>query len=131
MIGTWPRRRDRCERGLADLKRIAAQVVAIQLDEVEGIEKYAPVSALVPDEIERGNAVVIAGDSFAVDNAEVLPPPGDVLDNAFPVRRECGFIQLVGFGDVHSYAHPVAVPFLKSTRASQRTSVFLRKESFG
>src|SRR5262249_12844780 len=27
------------------------------------------VSALVPDEIERGHAVVIAGDSFAVDDA--------------------------------------------------------------
>jgi hypothetical protein len=31
---------DRCERGLADLKRIAPQVVAVQLDEVEGIEEY-------------------------------------------------------------------------------------------
>jgi hypothetical protein len=28
---------DRCERGLADLKRITSQVVAIQLDQVEGI----------------------------------------------------------------------------------------------
>jgi len=28
---------DRCERGLADLKRITPQVVAIQLDEVEGV----------------------------------------------------------------------------------------------
>ena len=26
---------DRCERGLADLQRITAQVVAVQLDEVE------------------------------------------------------------------------------------------------
>src|SRR5262245_3372533 len=60
---------DRCERGLADLKRIAPQVVAVQLDQVEGVEEYALVSALVTDEIERGNAVVIAGDSFAVDDA--------------------------------------------------------------
>ena len=29
----------------------------------------AVVSALVTDEIERGNAVVIAGDSLAIDNA--------------------------------------------------------------
>ena len=28
---------DRCERGLADLKRITPQVVAVQLDQVEGI----------------------------------------------------------------------------------------------
>jgi hypothetical protein len=60
---------DRRERGLADLKRIAPEVVAVQFDEVEGVEEYAPVSALVTDEIERGNAVVIAGNSFAVDDA--------------------------------------------------------------
>jgi hypothetical protein len=30
---------DRCERGLADLKRIAPQVVAVQFDEVEGVEE--------------------------------------------------------------------------------------------
>jgi len=60
---------NRRERGLADLKRIAPQVVAVQLDEVEGVEEYALVSALVPDEIERGDAVVIASDSFAVDDA--------------------------------------------------------------
>ena len=59
---------DRRERGLADLKRITPQVVAVQFDEVEGVEEYLVVSAVVPDEIERGNAVVIASDSFAVDD---------------------------------------------------------------
>jgi len=33
---------------------------------------------------------------------------------------ECGFIHLVGFGDVHSYAHPVAVPFLGWWRRRQK-----------
>src|SRR5262249_57339615 len=60
---------DRRERGLADLKRVAPQVITVQLDEVEGVEEYALVSALMTDEIERGDAVVIAGDSFAVDDA--------------------------------------------------------------
>jgi len=60
---------DRCERGLTDLKRIAPQVVAVQLDEVEGVEEDAPVSALVPDEIERGDTVVIASDRLAIDDA--------------------------------------------------------------
>src|SRR6516164_972744 len=60
---------DRGERGLADLKRIAPQVVAVQLDEVEGVEEDALVSAVVTDEIERGNAVVIASDRFAIDDA--------------------------------------------------------------
>jgi hypothetical protein len=53
----------------ADLKRITPQVVVVQLDKVEGVEEYALVSALVPDEIERGNAVLIAGDRLAVDDA--------------------------------------------------------------
>ena len=60
---------DRCERALADLKRIAPQVVAIQFDQVEGVEEYALVSAVVTNEIERGDVVVIAGDSFAIDDA--------------------------------------------------------------
>ena len=60
---------DRCERGLADFKRIVPQVVAVQFDQVEGVEEYALVSAVVTDEIERGDAVVIAGDSFPVDDA--------------------------------------------------------------
>jgi hypothetical protein len=58
---------DRCERGFADFKWIAPEIVAVQFDQVEGVEEYAPVSAVVTDEIERGNAVVIAGDSFALD----------------------------------------------------------------
>src|SRR5262249_50054541 len=72
---------DRCESGLADLKRIAPQIVAVQLDEVEGVEKDALVSALVPDEIERGDAVVIAGDSLAIDDAGAGAPPGEGLDD--------------------------------------------------
>src|SRR5215813_12234432 len=61
---------DRRERGLADLKRVAPQVVAIQLDEVEGVEEDAFVSAVVPDEIERSHTVVIAGNSFPIDDEE-------------------------------------------------------------
>jgi hypothetical protein len=34
---------DRCERGLADLKRVAPQIVAVQFDQVEGVEGYAVV----------------------------------------------------------------------------------------
>jgi hypothetical protein len=60
---------DRCERGLADLKRVTPQIVAVQLDQVEGVQEHAVISAVVPDEIERGNAVVIARDSFAIDDA--------------------------------------------------------------
>src|SRR5262249_32386118 len=72
---------DRCERGLADLKRIAPEVVAVQLNEVEGVEEYALVSAVVTDEIERRNAVVIAGNSFAVDDAGARAQAGQRLDD--------------------------------------------------
>jgi len=72
---------DRGERGLADLKRIAPQVVAVQLDEVEGVEEDALVSAVVTDEIERGNAVVIASDRFAIDDARARAQAGQRLDN--------------------------------------------------
>ena len=48
-----------------------AQVVTVQFDEVERAEEYALVSAVVTDQIERGNAIVIAGDSFAIDDASV------------------------------------------------------------
>jgi len=40
------------ERGFAHLQRITPHVVAVQLDEVEGVEEYALVSAVVTDEIK-------------------------------------------------------------------------------
>src|SRR5262249_24568875 len=51
------------------------------LDQVEGVKEYAFVSALVTDEIERGNAVVITGNSLAVDNAGARPQTGQRLND--------------------------------------------------
>jgi hypothetical protein len=48
---------DHFERGLAALKGITPQVVAVQLDQVKGVEEYDMVGAVVPDEIERGEPV--------------------------------------------------------------------------
>jgi hypothetical protein len=48
--------------------RSLPQVTAVQLNQVEGVQKYAAVCAVVSDEVERGNAVLIAGDSFPVDD---------------------------------------------------------------
>src|SRR5262249_1557314 len=72
---------DRRERGLANLKRVAPQVVAILLNQVECIEEYALVSAVVTDEIEGGHAVVITGDSFAVDDAGARAQPGERVND--------------------------------------------------
>jgi len=41
---------DRRERGLADLKPITPQVVAVQFDQVKGVEEYALGSPVVTDE---------------------------------------------------------------------------------
>jgi hypothetical protein len=60
---------DRCERGLADLERVTAQVVAVQLDEVEGIQEHVPVMLAVADALERCEPVVIASDGFPIDDA--------------------------------------------------------------
>jgi predicted ATPase len=43
---------DRCERVLADLERVTAQVVAVQLEEVEGIQEYVPVTLAREDELD-------------------------------------------------------------------------------
>ena len=59
----------RRERGLAHLQRVAAQVVAVQLDQVEGVEEHGAVVAAVADAIELGDAALVAGDRLAVDDA--------------------------------------------------------------
>jgi hypothetical protein len=50
-------------------ERITPQVIAIEFDQVEGVEEYAFVVVEVADEIERSDAVVIAGDRFPIDDA--------------------------------------------------------------
>jgi hypothetical protein len=72
---------DRCERGLADLKRIAPEVIAVQFDQVKGVGEHALVSALVMDEIEQGNAIVIAGNSLAINDAGGRAEAGQRLDD--------------------------------------------------
>src|SRR6516225_7353024 len=52
-----------------------------QLDQVEGIEEDVLVDALVTHEIERGHAVVIASDRFAVDIAGARAQAGQCLDD--------------------------------------------------
>jgi hypothetical protein len=58
-----------------------AAIIAVQLDQVEGIAEDVLVGALVTHEIERGHAVVIASDRFAVDNAGARAQAGQCLDD--------------------------------------------------
>jgi hypothetical protein len=65
---------DRCERGLADLKRITPQVVPAQFDQVEGVEEDAFGVDAMAD-----TAQLVVGDSkntitLARSSADVSPP---------------------------------------------------------
>jgi hypothetical protein len=62
-------------------KRIAAEVIAVQLDQVEGIEEDAAAMAPIPHSLEAGNAVVAAADSFAVDDAGACAQTGEGVDD--------------------------------------------------
>ena len=48
---------------------IKAHVVAVQLDQVEGVEKHGAVVAAIADAIELGDAALVARDRLAVDDA--------------------------------------------------------------
>ena len=52
---------DGCEHGLANLKHIAPQVVAIQLDQVEGVQERAVIMAAVAVLVGRHGAMNPAG----------------------------------------------------------------------
>src|SRR5215469_10008969 len=56
-------------RGLADFKRVAPQVVAVQLDQVEGVEEGVTVMASVANTVERRHAVVVASNRLPIDDA--------------------------------------------------------------
>src|SRR6516162_6593862 len=43
--------------------------IAVQFDQVEGVQERAVIMAAVANKIERGNAVVIAGDGLTIDDA--------------------------------------------------------------
>jgi hypothetical protein len=68
------------ERCLADLERVAAQVVTVQLDEVEGVEEHAVVSTVVfcPT---CGSTVYWEGEGFPGYVAVAI---GNFADPSFP-----------------------------------------------
>jgi len=93
---------DTSKRGLAHLKRITPHVVAIQLDQVESVEEGTVVMAVVANEIERRHAVVIASDSFAVDNAGARAQACQRLDD----QREATSEVIAGAA-IEAHSRPV------------------------
>ena len=57
------------KRGLAHFQRITPQVVAVQLDQVEGVEEGVTVMASVANTVERRHAVVVASNRLPIDDA--------------------------------------------------------------
>jgi hypothetical protein len=69
------------QRGFAALKRIGSQIVAIQFNQIEGVEKYAFIVAAMANEIEQSHALLIASDSFAIDNARARAQASQRIDD--------------------------------------------------
>src|SRR5262249_39912636 len=88
------------KRGLARFQGITPHVVAIQLDQVEGVEEG--ITVMASDTVERGNAVVVASDSFTVDHAGARAQPGERINDQREATSE-----VVGRTAVEP--HPLAV----------------------
>src|SRR5262249_41152168 len=58
---------------LAIGERFAAPILAIELDQIEGIEKRALIAATIVEQVERWDAILVAYDGLAVDGAGRQP----------------------------------------------------------
>src|SRR5215472_6383887 len=75
------------ERRPARLQRLAPQVFAIQLKEVEGVEEDMLARRLAPQPLEHREPVLIAGDGLAVDQARADLEPVNGLEDERVARR--------------------------------------------
>jgi hypothetical protein len=57
------------EHCLAALDGLAAQVLTVKLDQVEGVKEDAPVIAPVAQPVEHWQSIAVTGDGLAVDQA--------------------------------------------------------------
>ena len=54
---------------LADVQRLASEIIPVELDQVEGIEEHVRVVAPITDALEICDAVFTAGDRLPIDDA--------------------------------------------------------------
>jgi len=82
------------ERCLAGFDGLAAQVLTIKLDEVEGVEEHAPVITSPPQSVEHRQAIAVTGDRFTVDQKTTAlaarSPPQQSAENGPSNRVRCG-----------------------------------------
>jgi hypothetical protein len=78
----WRRSREHAgQRALPHVQRVTPQVVAVEFDQVEGVEENAIIVVPVTDAVEARDAVLAAGDRFAVDDAGPGAQLRDRLDD--------------------------------------------------
>jgi hypothetical protein len=66
---------------LANDERIAAQIIAVEFDQVEGVEENAIIVVPVTDAVERRYSILAARDRLSVDDAGARAQLGDRLDD--------------------------------------------------
>src|SRR5258707_4363371 len=69
------------ERTVRWLDGLAPQVIAVKLDQVEGVQEHARVVAAIADAVEARHAVVAAAHRLAVDDAGARAQAGKGLDD--------------------------------------------------
>jgi len=76
------------ERCLAHLQRLTPQVVTVQLDQIEGVQKDAGVVPPVADVVEARHAIAVAGDGLTIDDAGACAQPSQGVNNQREAMRE-------------------------------------------
>src|SRR6516165_10321860 len=84
LVQTQPRKaptQQARELRLARLQRLAPQILAIQFEEIEGVEEDMLARRLAPQPFEHREPVLIAGDRLAIDQAGTHLEPVNGLDD--------------------------------------------------
>jgi hypothetical protein len=81
-------RHDFGQHRLADLKRVAAQVVAVHLDDVESVQEHAGVIPPIANAIKVSHPVVVTGDGLTIDDARSRAQPSHGFDNQRETVRQ-------------------------------------------
>jgi hypothetical protein len=67
------------QRGLADFERLAAEIVAVELNQIEGVQEHAAIMAPISNVIEARCATLIAGGGLSIDDAGARAQPSQGL----------------------------------------------------
>jgi hypothetical protein len=95
-------RHDICRGCLTDFEWIAADIVSVQLDQIEGVQERAAVMASIADVIEAHHAFAVADHRLTIDDAGSRTQPRQSLDDQ---RKAVG--QVIAWAAVEPHFHAV------------------------